>query len=266
MADSTALKQQKIIIPNKYGEKLVGLLHETGSKEIVVLCHGLHATKEHEIMVNLSVALENEGISAFRFDFSGNGESEGTFVFGGYWREADDIRAVIEHFSGANRAVSLILGHSKGGDDVVLYASKYHDIKAVINVSGRYDLSKGLEEKFGKDFMDKIKQDGFFDVKNKEGNIIYRITLESLMDRLNTDVHKACLQIDKECRVLTIHGSADEVIPVEDAIEFDKVIPNNKLHIVEGANHSYTSHQAELASIVLNYVKEIVKPDKSTAI
>lgn len=106
-----AVKPQKVVVPNKHGEKLVGLLHETGSKEIVILCHGLQATKvvvlikncymlfclfqlyydlsgnsfilffltfifrlqERKLIVNIAVALENEGISAFRFDFSGNG-------------------------------------------------------------------------------------------------------------------------------------------------------------------------------------------------
>lgn len=53
-----------------------------------------------------------------------------------------------------------------------------------------------------------------------------------------------------------MHGSDDEVIPVEDAIEFDKIIPNHKLHIVKGANHSYTSHQAELASVVVPFIKD----------
>ncbi|OAY27120.1 uncharacterized protein LOC110604291 [Manihot esculenta] len=257
-------QQQKVILPNKHGEKLVGLLHDTGSKEIVVLCHGFRSTKENETMVNLAVALENEGISAFRFDFAGNGESEGSFAYGNYWREADDLRAVVEHFSGANRVVSVILGHSKGGDVVLLYASKYCNIPAVVNVSGRYDLNKGIEERFGKDFMEKIKQEGFIDVKNKTGSLDYRVTLESLMDRLNTDMHKACTLIDKDCRVFTVHGSADEIIPVEDALEFAKIIPNHKLQIIEGANHSYTSHQAELVSAVLNFIKETLQQDKGT--
>ena len=65
-------------------------------------------------------------------------------------------------------------------------------------------------------------------------------------------VHNRCLWH----RVLTVHGSDDEVIPVEDAMEFDKIIPNHKLHIVEGANHSYTSHQIELASVVVPFIKD----------
>lgn len=53
---------------------------------------------------------------------------------------------------------------------VLLYASRYHDIHTVINVSGRYDLKKGIEERLGKEFMDRIKKDGFVDIKNKKGN------------------------------------------------------------------------------------------------
>lgn len=59
-------------------------------------------------------------------------------------------------------------------------------------------------------------------------------------------------------RVLTVHGDADEVIPVEDAMKFHKIIPNRRLQIVGGANHGYTSHQAGLTTIVLNFIKAAV--------
>lgn len=41
-------------------------------------------------------------------------ESEGSFRYGNYYGEADDLHAVIEHFKGANRVTRAILGHSKG--------------------------------------------------------------------------------------------------------------------------------------------------------
>ncbi|KAL0337280.1 UNVERIFIED_CONTAM: hypothetical protein Scaly_2003100 [Sesamum calycinum] len=192
--------QQKITIQNKRGEKLVGILHETGSANLVVLCHGFRSSKDDNIMVNLAAALETEGISVFRFDFSGNGESEGSFQFGNYISETEDLRSVVEYFRGINRLTVAVLGHSKG-----------------------------------------------------EGG--YQVTEESMMERLNTNMHEACLSIDKRCRVLTVHGTADEVIPVEDAREFAKIIPNHKLQIVEGANHGYSSHQDELASAILPFVK-----------
>lgn len=52
---------------------------------------------------------------------------------------------------------------------MLLYASKYHDVHTVVNVSGRYDLNRGIEERLGNDFLERIKKDGFIDVKNTEG-------------------------------------------------------------------------------------------------
>lgn len=54
----------------------------------------------------------------------------------------------------------------------------------------------------------------------------------------------------------------DEIIPVEDAIEFSKIIPSHELHTVEGANHGYSSHQAELAAIVLGFIKSALQENK----
>lgn len=55
--------------------------------------------------------------------------------------------------------------------------------------------------------------------------------------------------------MLTVHGSRDEVVSVEDALAFGKTIPNHKLHIAEGADHEFTSHQDKLASVVLDFIR-----------
>ncbi|KAG8367224.1 hypothetical protein BUALT_Bualt16G0050400 [Buddleja alternifolia] len=126
-----AAMQQKITIQNKRGEKLVGVLHDTGSEKIAVLCHGFQSTKvKRSVLVSIFVSiypgtqyhcqpclaavLGNEGIRAFCFDFSGNGECEGIFEYGNYLSETEDLRAVIEYFSGLKRSTVVVLGHSKG--------------------------------------------------------------------------------------------------------------------------------------------------------
>ncbi|XP_070038637.1 uncharacterized protein [Nicotiana tomentosiformis] len=192
---------KRVTVHNSHGEELVGVLHETNSPELVIICHGFKSSKDRIPMVNLAAAFEKEGISAFRFDFAGNGESEGSFQYGNYRREADDLRAVVEHFHEEKHFIAAIVGHSKG-------------------------------------------------------RLEYRVTEESLMDRLTTDTRGACQSIPKSCRVLTIHGTMDEMVPVEDAMEFAKNVPNHKLHIIEGADHEFTSHQDELASVVVAFVKE----------
>lgn len=59
-----------------------------------------------------------------------------------------------------------------GGNAVILFASKYKDVHTVINISGRFDLRRGMEGRLGKDFLQRIKQDGFIDVKNKRGKLL----------------------------------------------------------------------------------------------
>ncbi|GER50605.1 alpha/beta-Hydrolases superfamily protein [Striga asiatica] len=206
-------------------------------------------------MVSLAFSFEREGISVFRFDFAGNGESEGSFQYGNYRREADDLRSVVEHFQKEHRHVVALVGHSKGGNAVLLYASMYNDVCTIVNISGRFDLRRGIEGRLGQDFREKIEQKGFIDVKNRKGKIEYRVTKESLMDRLTTDTLAACRTIPQSCRVLTVHGTVDEFVQVEDAIEFDKHIPNHSLYIVKGADHEYTKHQTELTSHVVIFVK-----------
>lgn len=66
-------------------------------------------------------------------------------------------------------------------------------------------------------------------------------------------------------RVLTVHGSSDTVVPVENAFEFSKIIPNHRLHIIEGADHSFSNHQDELASVVVNFIQETLQQDRDAA-
>lgn len=53
----------------------------------------------------------------------------------------------------------------------MLYASKYHDIPVVVNLSGRYDLKKGISERLGEDFMERIKKDKYIDVQSQKTGI-----------------------------------------------------------------------------------------------
>ncbi|CAM6126584.1 unnamed protein product [Calypogeia fissa] len=247
---------RKVTIVNTAGEKLAGILDDTGSKELVVLCHGFRSSKDSNTLGGIAAAILKIGISTFRFDFAGNGESEGQFAYGNYWRETEDLRSVILYWRGQGREVTAILGHSKGGNVVVLYASKYGDVGTVINVSGRFDLAIGTEARFGKKGMELLHQQGFLDVKNKlSGEVEYRVTMKSLEDRLATDTDAAARSISNDVRVLTIHGDEDEIVATSDAHEFAKRIPNHVLKIIVGGNHNYEQSQKELSTLVLEFLQ-----------
>ncbi|CAN6359340.1 unnamed protein product [Urochloa humidicola] len=251
---SPVLSGQKVLISNEHGEKLVGLLHQTSSKKLVILCHGFRATKDDSILVDLAAAFTTEGISAFRFDFSGNGESEGEFQYGSYRKEAADLHSVVLYFSEQKYDIIALIGHSKGGNAVLLYASKYSDVPSIVNISGRFALERGIDGRLGRNFMQRINKDGYIDVKNRKGEFEYRVSKASLEDRMSTDTLLSSRAISKACRVLTIHGAEDEIVPAEDALQFAANIPNHELRIIPEANHRYAGHEQELASLVLGFV------------
>jgi predicted alpha/beta-fold hydrolase len=59
----------------------------TSTAPVVIVCHGFRNTKESALVVNLSRALLASNRAVVRFDFAGNGASEGTFGLGNYKHE-----------------------------------------------------------------------------------------------------------------------------------------------------------------------------------
>ncbi|RID42291.1 hypothetical protein BRARA_J02191 [Brassica rapa] len=238
-SDNSEMQHRRIVIENSHGEKLVGVLHDTGSTETVVICHGFRSSKDRIPMPTIANVFEKAMISSFRFDFAGNGESQGSFEYGNYHREAEDLRSILQHLRGENR-----------GSVVLLYAAKYKDVQTVVNISGRFFLERGIEMRLGKDYLKRIKENGFIDVRNRKGKFEYRVTEESLMDRIRTNTHEACLSIHENCRVLTVRGSNDMIVHVTEASEFAKYIKNHKLCLIEGADHD-TSNRDHIRSALM---------------
>lgn len=54
--------------------------------------------------------------------------------------------------------------------------------------------------------------------------------------------------------VLTIHGSADDTVPVADAEEFDRHITHHTLKILDGANHNFTEHQDAVVQLAAEFL------------
>ncbi|ESQ41263.1 hypothetical protein EUTSA_v10015401mg [Eutrema salsugineum] len=90
---------------------------------------------------------------------------------------------------------------------VLLYATNYKDVQTVVNILGRK-----------------------FEI---------RVTEESLMDRLTTNTHEACLSFHANCsvRICQIHKES------------------HILCLIDGADHEFTSHHHQLASIVFLFFK-----------
>lgn len=217
------------------------------------------------LMVRLSTALGRScGLSSFRFDFSGNGDSEGQFRYGQYRSEAQELGAAKQHLEQqlGYRVVGM-LGHSKGGTDVLMYAGCYAEqfgaVPCIVNLAARLDVRQGVVRRLGQRVLSELESNGKVEMSGESrarGAFSWWLTQEDLDDRLSTDVAAAAAQIPPSTAVLTVHGSADADVPVADAREFSKRIQNHKLVVLEGADHTFSSSGAmyELAAAVLPFI------------
>ncbi|KAG2495674.1 hypothetical protein HYH03_006274 [Edaphochlamys debaryana] len=163
------------------------------------------------LLLAAASALASGGKSSLRFDFAGNRKSQGSFSFGNYWREVEDLRAAVLFVRQVVKEnVYAIVGHSKGGNVVLLYGSKYDDVQHIVNIAGRGVMDRGIKERFGADILERLAKSGSVEQKVKAGGgrtVTYSLTKQAVDERMSLDMLGAAKNITAE--VLTIYGTAD---------------------------------------------------------
>ena len=79
-------------------------------KRVAVLCHGFASTRQSFHLPEIAQRLARKSVASLRFDFAGNGDSEGTFEFGNYAMEAEDIRAAVLFLRERGLTVTALVG------------------------------------------------------------------------------------------------------------------------------------------------------------
>lgn len=133
-----AHEEEAAAFANERGERLAGTLarpsasggNASGSPPpCVLLAHGYMSDRDSGLLVDLAAALAQRGVWSLRFDFSGNGASQGRFRYGHYRAEARELRAAKAWAEAARGACIVgLVGHSKGATDALLYAAEFGDI------------------------------------------------------------------------------------------------------------------------------------------
>ncbi|KAH7647152.1 alpha beta hydrolase [Cryptosporidium bovis] len=194
----------------------VATVHDKNSPKTAIVCHGLFSSKENRLCQTIA---KHMNINVVRFDFRGNGDSEGleSWSFGDYHAEVnEDLRMVVEYLRNLDLDVKVLVGHSRGAVEVLMYSWLYDDVDIIISISARFDLENSIISKF-------IGDDNYMKMKNGElefveivprDNIPRKITMECLNKRNLVDYNLLKNVINTKYFLL-IHGSKDETVPVE---------------------------------------------------
>lgn len=213
---------------------------ESKGKYILLLNHGFvgHKIAPHRMMVNLTRTLVDEEITVVRFDFVGSGDSEESFHYMTIPGEVEDSIVVVEYLR-ENLDINklVILGYSMGGCVAALTT-------AVTNTDGLilWSAVSNPFKNFNHILGEKLFKDG------ESGKDI-----DFLGDMIGSDFFSGLKDIDPikalesfQNPICIIHGDVDiEVFP-ENAIAYEKVTKNTKLHFVNGAGHTYDTREFQL--------------------
>ncbi|WP_090762121.1 alpha/beta hydrolase [Bacillus sp. OK048] len=220
----------------------------------VIFNHGFtgHKGESHFIFKKLADVLADKGIVSFRFDFIGNGESDGQLIDMTMTSEVKDCLAIFDYavnFEYVDANFMNLLGFSMGGAVSILAASILHEqVKKLILLSPAANMQDVLSRKLYGEALLHYIETGAIDLG---GNVVGKSLLE---DVFGLNIYEAAKQVTAEVQL--IHGTHDDAVPPLVSWRLAEIFAEKgSLHWIHGSDHCYTSarYETEVIDVVKNF-------------
>ncbi len=250
--------KEKIFFKNSKGNKLCGILsnpspHE--EKPIIILCHGFSTSKEGRTYVRLEEILNGSGISTFRFDFFGHGESEGKFEEITTFEAVDDIQNAIRFLRESGCKKIGLVGSSFGGMASIIEAGQTNDLYVLALKSPVSDYMALIHSREDEQDILNWKEKGVIEVAGVDGEA------RTLEYSFYEEAHKVkAYEAAQKIKIpaLIVHGNDDETVPIKQSRKTASLIENCRLEIIEGADHTYSKpeHFEKMLDLISEFIIE----------
>ena len=154
------MKSENIEFTGALGDKLSARLDiaEDDSTIFALFAHCFTCSKNLKAVGHITKSLAKRGISTFRFDFTGLGQSDGEFANTNFSSNVGDLVAAADYMESKLEAPSLLIGHSLGGAAVLHAAHELDSVKAVATIGAPSDPTH-VKENFSMK-LDEIEESG----------------------------------------------------------------------------------------------------------
>lgn len=229
------MKSKNIYFSNHRGERLAATLdlpEDESPISYALFAHCFTCTKSIKAAVNIAAALNREKIAVLRFDFTGLGQSEGTFADTNFSTNVADLILASEYLSSEFQPPQIIIGHSLGGAAVIQAAEKIPSLRAVVTIAAPHD--PGHVAHHFENMRQQIEEHGSAEV-NLAGRkfTIKRQFLEDLeIQKLDTHIKSL------KTALMVMHSARDTTVSIENAANIYKAAKHPKSFIsLDDADH-----------------------------
>lgn len=131
---------------NREGHRLSGTLEmpEGTQRGWALFAHCFTCGKKNVAAVRVARALASTGIGVLRFDFTGLGESEGSFADSSFSLNVQDLVSAAEAMKSAGMPPDVLIGHSLGGAAILAAAGNIPSARAVATIAAPFDVAHVL--------------------------------------------------------------------------------------------------------------------------
>jgi len=243
-------------------EKLVGILTLPIRKEklpAVLIAHGFKESKSKRALVELARGLAQNGIASLRFDFSGHGDSGGSFEDLSITKQVKELKIAYDFLAEQSRidpSKIFVLGHSLGALITGVFQSQEKSASGLILVSPAFHQRELIKNWHTKKEINQWQNKGYLDTPKG------RIGQQYLQQVQNTDWSETASNI--KVPILIIHGREDDDVPLKFAEDLYQKVQSTqkKLEVVEVEDHSFESRKGKdvLVKLCSEWIRKHFQP------
>ena len=236
--------EQPLTFLDPAGHRVAAVLAapEAPTDRLVILCHGFLSNKHSTTNKVLTAKLVEQGIATFRFDFFGQGESEGPFERTTVGLALGQALAALDLVASKGFGRIGLIGSSFGGLVAVLAAAQFRAAGATLACLGLKcpvpDFEEMLRLEFGPEGIAEWKRTGTIpDVTGGRDRV--RLHFGFFEDCAGHTGYDAAKSISVP--TLIVQGDKDEYVPLHQSRRLLEAFQGEKrLQILPGVDHSFT--------------------------
>ncbi len=232
--------EEALTFRDQHGHSIAGILSrpENQTTSLALLCHGFLSGKHSTTNKTLTRLLNEQGLATFRFDFFGQGESEGPFEAITTTLAIQQTLAALDLMTAKGHDKIGLVGSSFGGLVAILTAAQCRDIACLALKCPVVDFAEELLLTFGPEEL----------ARWQETDTIPNIMGGTERIRLRYGFYEDCLThiaYGPAERItiptLIVQGEQDECVPLHQSRRLYNVLRGTKrLDLLPFADHQFT--------------------------